>query len=138
MGCVDFLHRTVSDFLRTAEMADFIEGRTKPDFNPYVSMLQAYIARIKHRLSESLIIQQDLSSALDSVLLGVEASGIDPFMPYLYHLDMTISTMSWDCGKGVQERIPVAPYPPFFKETAFAAGLVEYVSREHRTRSELL
>ncbi|CAM1500670.1 Fc.00g098320.m01.CDS01 [Cosmosporella sp. VM-42] len=45
---VEFLHRTVCDFLRTKDMGEFISKRTRQDFDPYFSIFQAYVAWIKH------------------------------------------------------------------------------------------
>ncbi|KAH8658622.1 hypothetical protein BGZ60DRAFT_456994 [Tricladium varicosporioides] len=48
-NCVEFLHRTVRDFLMTAEMADFLSSKIEPAiFTPSLSILRAYIAWIKH------------------------------------------------------------------------------------------
>ena len=41
-----FLHITVADFLRTAEMENFIEGHVKRKFNPFLSIFQAYASWI--------------------------------------------------------------------------------------------
>ncbi|KAI8632893.1 hypothetical protein F5Y19DRAFT_333100 [Xylariaceae sp. FL1651] len=47
---VEFLHRTVRDFLRTREMVDFLRSKTNESFNPYLSILRAHIAWLKSRL----------------------------------------------------------------------------------------
>jgi hypothetical protein len=44
---VDFLHRTVRDFLHTGEMTTFLERRTNGHFNANLSILRAYIAWLK-------------------------------------------------------------------------------------------
>ncbi|KAF5620676.1 heterokaryon incompatibility protein het-E-1 [Fusarium sp. NRRL 25303] len=44
---VDFLHRTVSDFLRTGDMLSYLEVKRRPDFDVYFSITKAYIAYIK-------------------------------------------------------------------------------------------
>ena len=46
-GSVEFLHRTVRDFLRTGEMTAFLSHRTKPNFNANMSILRAHIAWLK-------------------------------------------------------------------------------------------
>jgi hypothetical protein len=46
-GYVDFLHRTVLDYLRTAEMSKFLKSRTKANFHAGLSILRAYTAWIK-------------------------------------------------------------------------------------------
>jgi hypothetical protein len=52
MGQIDFLHRTVADFLRTREMSDFLRANTAPDFGPNLAILKAYTAWIKTAGSE--------------------------------------------------------------------------------------
>ncbi|KAH8880969.1 hypothetical protein GQ53DRAFT_812944 [Thozetella sp. PMI_491] len=47
-GRVEFLHRTVRDFLRTAKMRDFLVKKGPLGFDPAFSILRAYIATIKH------------------------------------------------------------------------------------------
>ncbi|KAK4165459.1 hypothetical protein QBC43DRAFT_351029 [Cladorrhinum sp. PSN259] len=47
-GKVEFLHRTVRDFLRTAEMTSFIAGYARADSDPDISITKSYIAWIKH------------------------------------------------------------------------------------------
>lgn len=44
---VQFLHRTVSDFLRTKEMIDYLESKSKPGFDPYCSIVKAFVVVIK-------------------------------------------------------------------------------------------
>ena len=61
---VDFLHRTVSDFLRTAKMAEFIASHLRPSFEPNFSIFQAYISWMKH-----------MGHCLDLVTIITEALG---------------------------------------------------------------
>ncbi|OCK90763.1 uncharacterized protein K441DRAFT_698929 [Cenococcum geophilum 1.58] len=44
---VDFLHRTVRDFLRTKEMQDLLESRLSEEFDPVSCLCQAFLAQIK-------------------------------------------------------------------------------------------
>ncbi|KAG4285027.1 hypothetical protein FPRO06_06287 [Fusarium proliferatum] len=44
MGKVQFLHRTVGEFLRTREMSEFLESKLPSDFNSGLSILKAYLA----------------------------------------------------------------------------------------------
>ncbi|KAI1775489.1 hypothetical protein F4818DRAFT_51040 [Hypoxylon cercidicola] len=46
-GHVDFLHRTVSDFLQTREMADYLLEKSAPHFNATLSILKGTVAFIK-------------------------------------------------------------------------------------------
>ncbi|KAI1420431.1 hypothetical protein F5Y12DRAFT_773072 [Xylaria sp. FL1777] len=45
---VEFLHRTVSDFLRTRDMWEFLCRTAKVEFDPCFSIFQGYAALIKH------------------------------------------------------------------------------------------
>ncbi|KAI0904421.1 hypothetical protein F4823DRAFT_614930 [Ustulina deusta] len=45
---VEFLHRTVSDFLRTRDMWEFLCHTAKVEFDPCFSIFQGYAALIKH------------------------------------------------------------------------------------------
>jgi len=46
---VEFLHRTVRDFLRNAEMRDYIASKLSENFNPSLSIFRAYVAWTKHK-----------------------------------------------------------------------------------------
>lgn len=46
-GLVQFLHRTVKDFLGTVDMTQFLAQKTKPGFDPMLSLLRAQVATIK-------------------------------------------------------------------------------------------
>ncbi|KAK3902737.1 hypothetical protein C8A05DRAFT_15235 [Staphylotrichum tortipilum] len=47
LGQIDFLHRTVADFLRTREMSDFLHANTAPNFAPNLAILKAFTAWVK-------------------------------------------------------------------------------------------
>jgi len=47
-GVVEFLHRTVRDFLLTREMSEFLNRKTKAAFSVNLSTLRAYVAMVKH------------------------------------------------------------------------------------------
>ncbi|KAI3336494.1 hypothetical protein HD806DRAFT_7672 [Xylariaceae sp. AK1471] len=44
---MQFLHRTVYDFLRTAEMSEFLRDQTRNGYSPSLSLLKAYLACTK-------------------------------------------------------------------------------------------
>ncbi len=46
-GFVEFLHRTVRDYLLTGQMMQFLDERTKSSFSPSLSAFKAYIAWIR-------------------------------------------------------------------------------------------
>lgn len=56
-GDVQFLHRTVLDFLKTGEMGFFLKKKSKPDFDPNLSLLRAYLAYVKHLLFPDPVIR---------------------------------------------------------------------------------
>jgi hypothetical protein len=45
---VEFLHRTVRDFLKTRDMYDLLRGRTRGGFDPWVSISRMLLYQIKH------------------------------------------------------------------------------------------
>ncbi|KAJ4327321.1 hypothetical protein N0V84_002219 [Fusarium piperis] len=45
---IEFLHRTVYDFLLSKDMQRFLETNTRRCFDPYLTILQAYVAWTKH------------------------------------------------------------------------------------------
>ncbi|KAM0385042.1 hypothetical protein ACHAQC_011764 [Fusarium culmorum] len=47
LGKIQFLHRTVGEFLRTREMSDFHESKRPRYFNTGLSILKAYVAWLK-------------------------------------------------------------------------------------------
>ncbi|KAJ2992632.1 hypothetical protein NUW58_g2100 [Xylaria curta] len=51
-GQVDFLHRSVMDYLRTAEMSKFLKSKNKKNFDANLSLLRAYTAWIKTTSSD--------------------------------------------------------------------------------------
>jgi hypothetical protein len=60
---VEFLHRTVRDFLMTAEMAAYLSSKIEPAiFTPSLSILRAYIAWIKHLPNTRMIIVGNYAS----------------------------------------------------------------------------
>lgn len=47
-GCVQFLHRTVGDWLRTTPMREYLKQKAVPGFDAELSTLRAYLAWYKH------------------------------------------------------------------------------------------
>ncbi|KAK0613586.1 hypothetical protein B0T14DRAFT_526527 [Immersiella caudata] len=46
-GVVNYLHRTVTDFLRTREMAEFLSSKAPPNFDASLCLLKAHAALVK-------------------------------------------------------------------------------------------
>ena len=66
-GSVEFLHRTVRDFLFTREMSDYLGTKTKPGFSPNLSTLRAYVATLKR---SPQLTSTTLRDATTQTLLG--------------------------------------------------------------------
>ncbi|KAK3329135.1 hypothetical protein B0H66DRAFT_14431 [Apodospora peruviana] len=72
---VEFLHRTVRDFLRTSDMMTFLAHKARPRFDPNLAIFQGYICWIKHAnflsAAEGLFFRSSgshLTSALEEAL----------------------------------------------------------------------
>lgn len=62
---LDFLHRTVADFLRCRDMTDLLESKTGPDFEAELSILKAYFAYIKSTMqSDFKLLDARVTNAL--------------------------------------------------------------------------
>ncbi|KAL2687254.1 hypothetical protein Neosp_004807 [[Neocosmospora] mangrovei] len=61
-GKIEFLHRTVYDFLSSRGMERFLETNTRECFDPHLTILQAYVAWVKHATFYDL-------SAMDNTML---------------------------------------------------------------------
>lgn len=48
LGRVQYIHRTVKDWLRTAAMRSYLRAKVKPDFDPDLSIFRGYLAVYKH------------------------------------------------------------------------------------------
>jgi len=46
-GVVEFLHRTVRDFLHTRDMTEYLAGKLRRPFDPNLSIAKSYVSRIK-------------------------------------------------------------------------------------------
>lgn len=47
-GCVQFIHRTVADWLKTTSMCSYLEGHLPTDFDAHLAIIRAELARYKH------------------------------------------------------------------------------------------
>lgn len=66
---VQFLHRTVADFLRTSSMSQFLSDKCKPDFNASLTILRGYTALHKTKRSLSYGSYPDLRDAFRYVVM---------------------------------------------------------------------
>ncbi|KAH6962433.1 hypothetical protein BKA56DRAFT_174743 [Ilyonectria sp. MPI-CAGE-AT-0026] len=146
---VEFLHRTVMDFLRTVEMSDFLSSKTPRDFNPTFSIFQAYVAWIKHKwffgsvgLSEPTIQrhkreEEHLIPVLDEAL-SYYASDNDaklrdsetalPWFDLVDDLEWSIRSMF--PSKSESDSTIQIRAVNLFRQRALRAGLADYVSQK--------
>ena len=75
-GSVQFLHRTVRDFLLTSEMSEYLKKKVKPAFSANLSTLRAFVAFQKHifystgnpkAITSLGILQESLQYASDAI-----------------------------------------------------------------------
>ncbi|KAJ4127071.1 hypothetical protein NW768_008694 [Fusarium equiseti] len=81
LGKIQFLHRTVGEFLRTQEMSEFLESKRPRYFNTGLSILKAYVAWLKVSNLESgnfMLFEesglQDLAFCESPLYLGVRTA----------------------------------------------------------------
>ncbi|KAK8068120.1 hypothetical protein PG996_007232 [Apiospora saccharicola] len=88
---VNLLHRTVSDFLRTPEMLEYLENKSRPGFRPDKSILSATLAVIKE-LYPTIIDQDGPNAITDLVKTGLEsAQSLD--LSYLHDIRVYFSLL---------------------------------------------
>ncbi|GAB1319138.1 NACHT-NTPase and P-loop NTPases N-terminal domain-containing protein [Madurella fahalii] len=135
--CVEFLHRTVMDFLRTGEMFMYLETKAPADFNVNISLLKAFTAYIKTTKFPKFVDRTDfaqytasgLMSALEEALFhGREADGAEVVYDLLRDLDRCIPEMN----RTGQAQLNVwgmdtNPVCLFFREPVIKVGVVGYV-----------
>jgi len=69
---VEFLHRTVSDFLRTPEMVEYLARKARPRFDPKLAIFQAYICWFKHARFQVSPIQAIASFRKNDLVVALE------------------------------------------------------------------
>lgn len=80
---VEFIHRTVRDFLQTGEMTGFLEAKAREKFQPNSSIFQGFVCWIKHSrftaISDELsrTLEESLSYAADSDLSDDAEDSLD-------------------------------------------------------------
>ncbi|KAI0543738.1 hypothetical protein F4679DRAFT_567594 [Xylaria curta] len=138
---VEFLHRTVMDFLRTREMSEFLASKAPLDFNPNLSLLRAYTAYIKTTefpefVDRTGFNQYTASGLMQAVHEALAQAGelqgdiAEVTYPLLDELDRSIPVMH----KRGQATLNVwgdasNPVTLFFREPVIASDLAGYLSR---------
>lgn len=138
---VEFLHRSVMDFLRTAEMSIFLADKAPRGFDVRLSLARALTAYIKaaefpdpvDRTGFNHYTESKLMSAVREVLTQVrELRGevAEATYPLLDELDRCIPEMN-NIGQAnlMVMRNPANPIPLFFREALVDANFVEYLGR---------
>jgi len=126
-GRVDFLHRTVSDFLRTAKMEEFIASHSDRPFNPNYSIFQGYATWAKHSLDLTYFTYEIVPSAL--TYLGYAFEDGDASSEIVCNcIDELELSMTTTTSPDASYRRPV--HVEFFRSAVLKAQLVTYISEK--------
>lgn len=68
-GVVNFLHRTVRDFLRTGPMNEFLQSKTKATAHPSLSIVKAYLSLTKQSNFNDLTADEDRAGTKRIILI---------------------------------------------------------------------
>ncbi|KXX78862.1 Vegetative incompatibility protein HET-E-1 [Madurella mycetomatis] len=141
--CVEFLHRTVMDFLRTGKMFKYLNEKAPADFNVNISLLKAFTSYIKTTKFPEFVDRTDfaqytasgLVSALEEGLFhGSEADGTNVVYDLLQDLERCIPEMDRTGQAQLNVwGIDTNPVCLFFREPLIKAGMAGYVRRILRT-----
>lgn len=63
---VEFLHRTVKDFVLTREMGDYLQEKLPPDYNGFISIAAAYLGLMKTTRQDHAMVAGILRQGLGS------------------------------------------------------------------------
>lgn len=138
---VEFLHRSVMDFLRTAEMSIFLASKAPPRFDARLSLARALTAYIKATEFPEQVERTDFNNCTESKLMSVvrevlsqvrELRGqvAEASYPLLDELDRCIPGMNRIGQANLSVRgNPENPIPLFFREALVDGNLVEYLAR---------
>ncbi|KAI1736281.1 hypothetical protein F4680DRAFT_469161 [Xylaria scruposa] len=138
---VEFLHRTVMDFLRTRDMSEFLTSKAPPGFNSNLSLLRAYTAYIKTTkfpefVDRTCFNQHTASGLMQAVHEVLAQAGelhgdiAEISYPLLDDLDRSIPVMH-KSGQAILNVWGDASNPVtlFFRESLVASDLAGYLSR---------
>ncbi|KAI1092994.1 hypothetical protein F5B19DRAFT_492001 [Rostrohypoxylon terebratum] len=92
--CVEFLHHSVRDYLKTNEIASFLKGKAKNTFNVNLSLLRAIIAYIKTVLlapSRPSVIVSKLEHFIKEAINSAKLLNSSIAYELLEHLDQCTS-----------------------------------------------
>lgn len=149
-GTVEFLHRTVRDFLFTREMSDYISTKTRPGFSAALSTFRAYVAtqkrsphltetasqnfRMQTLLEESLQCASDALEGSEDLATELLNTLEDLYFGTLGTADDILGwklVSEWDIGSFDEHTNFCDTSPDFqFREELLRAGVDKYVSRK--------
>lgn len=137
---VQFLHRTVSDFLRTGEMLEYIHTRCRPGSDVYLSVFKALMAKIKSTSFKSGVLRaeqpsgntgrlvEELDNAMRYASLVETKTSLSVF-DLLDELELALEEMfrtgqaSFDIGSSCEPKV-------LFRETILRSNLAAYVRQK--------
>lgn len=136
---VEFLHRSVMDFLRTKDMSDFLESRAPPGSNASLSLMRGYFAYIKTTKFPEFVDRTDFNQHTDSILMGaifeivsqardLDGPSAEKSYRILDELDACIPAMQ--ASGHAQLNVwgnPSNPVRLFFREPLLAADSARYL-----------
>ncbi|KAJ8129401.1 hypothetical protein O1611_g4229 [Lasiodiplodia mahajangana] len=133
-GRVEFLHRTVSDFLRTGEMSKFISERARPRFDSNLSIFKAYVSWIKHlHILRFDLIVVALSYARHSVDYGDRNhTFLDEHIDHFGWCFQTMFIMKEKSYRNISHGFARSSPDLLFKQYVLSADLVAYMAKKHR------
>lgn len=135
---LQFLHRTVYDFLRTSQVAGWLREKTKPSFNPFASAIRSYLAWVKssqYRLihphpdqSEYAPIDNKWQLLYDLTWFARQLNSSESvfIQEHFDDLEMTLIEMAEaerDADIGHQDNPSI-----WFRQMMVTEGLVDYIS----------
>lgn len=135
---VEFLHRSVMDYLRTREMSEFLSEKAPHGFNANLSLLRAYTAYIKTTKFTTYVDRPSFAQHTPSLILSAlheaiaharELGESTAAFALLDEIDRCIPEMQ----KKGQVRLNVwgssaNPAEIIFRELVLDAGLAEYIN----------
>ena len=136
-GCVEFLHRTVMDYLRTQDISTYLERKAPAWFNPHFSLLKAFTAYIKSTKFSEFVDRMGFATYTSSKLM----SALREALAHAEHLEQT--AIVFELLEELERCIPVMhgngqarlnvwgnpsnPVCLFFREPAVEAGIHDYL-----------
>ncbi|KAK5194316.1 hypothetical protein LTR92_005558 [Exophiala xenobiotica] len=117
---IDFLHRTVNDYLRSPSVRSKLQGRVQKDYNPSVALCESSARYLRSR-PKGLLIRHPVVEILLSNASKLEEGGIP------YDVGLVHETRAFLVRNGVSNR-------DFVKE-ALCRGLYSYIDERFRDMS---